>query len=157
MVPAELLGVNLMFDNDIQLMVSIFHKAYQLKGAEEGDPVKYVKTYKADIEEAGQLLGCLGLAVPDIQSPLGWKPTPALRNVAFGKADSDRAFCAFMVLRALGLVREAYDGNPPTLRLEQLLAEAYHDRRAKKGKPKELVMGVANKIFYDLKTTRSDQ
>jgi hypothetical protein len=168
-----------MLDNDIQLMISIFHKAYQLEGAEERDPMKYLMTYKSDIEEAGPLFACLGLAEPDTQSPLGWRPTPALmeiianraarfrkkldrrvtaadrvfksllRDVAFGEGHhSDRAFCAFSVLRALGLVREAFDGDVPTLQLGQLLAEAYHDRRAKRGKPKKLVMGLANKVFY---------
>ena len=43
MVPAEFLGVDLIFDNDIQLMVSIFHKAFQMEGAEERDAAKYVR------------------------------------------------------------------------------------------------------------------
>jgi len=167
-----------MFDNDIQLMVSIFHKAFQMEGAEERDPAKYVKTYKSDIEEAGQLFTCLGLAEPDTQSPLGWRPTPALMEIianraarlarpldgmvsaedrliisllcdaAFGKAHSDHPLCAIQVLRALGLVQEAYDGDLPTLQLRQLFADAYYDREAGEDKPKQLGMGEANNIFW---------
>ena len=50
-----------MFDNDTLLMVNIFHKAFQMEGAEERDPAKYVKTYKSDIEERGGIR-VLGLA-----------------------------------------------------------------------------------------------
>ena len=49
-------------------------------------PEKYVKTYKSDIEEAGQLFAYLGLAKPDTQSPLGWRPTPALLDVIAKRA-----------------------------------------------------------------------
>jgi hypothetical protein len=167
-----------MFDNDTLLMVNIFHKAFQMEGAEERDPAKYVKTYKSDIEEAGRILACLGLAELDTQSPLGWRPTPALMEIianraarlarpldgmvsaedrliisllcdaAFGKAHSHYPLCAIQVLRALGLVREAYDGDLPTLQLRQLFADAYYDREAGEDKPKQLVMGEANNIFW---------
>ena len=39
--------------------------------------------------------------------------------------------CAFSVLKALGLVQEAYRRDLPTLQLRQLFAEAYYDRQAK--------------------------
>ena len=67
-----------MFDNDTQLMVSILQEVFQLEGYEEHDPVKYVKTYEWEIEEVGQLLAYLGLAKPDTQSALGWRPTHLL-------------------------------------------------------------------------------
>ena len=70
-----------MFDNDTQLLVSIFRRVFQLEGSEERVPEKYVKTYKSDIEEAGQLFAYLGLAKPDTQSPLGWQPTLALMEI----------------------------------------------------------------------------
>ena len=149
-----------MFDNHTQLMVSIFRRVFQLVGSEERVPERYVKSYKSDIEEAGQLFACLGLAKPDTQSPLGWRPTLALMEIianravrsarpiermvsaedrliisllcdaAFGEARSHYPLCAFTVLRALGLVREAYNDDLPTLQLRQLFAEAYYDRRA---------------------------
>ena len=155
-----------MFDNDTQLMVSIFRRVFQLAGSEERVPEKYVKSYKSDIEEAGQLFAYLGLAEPDTQSPLGWRPTPALMDViakravreskpidrmvraedsliisllcdaAFGEAHKRYPLCAFSVLTALGLAREAYNDDWPTLQLRRLFAEAYYDRRAKERKPK---------------------
>ena len=70
-----------MFDNDTQLMVGIFPRVFQMARSEEHIPEKYVKSYKSDIEEAGQLFAYLGLAKPDAQSPLGWRPTPALMDV----------------------------------------------------------------------------
>jgi hypothetical protein len=79
-------GVNLMFDNDTELMVSIFRRAFQMVRSEEHVPEKYVKSYKSDIEEAGQLFAYLGLAKPDTQSPLGWRPTPALMDVIAKRA-----------------------------------------------------------------------
>ena len=89
----------------------------------------------SDIEEAGQLFACFGFGKPDTQSPLGWRPTPALMEIianraarlarpldgmvsaedrliisllcdaAFGKAHSHYPLCAFQALRALGLAR----------------------------------------------------
>jgi hypothetical protein len=165
MVLSELCGVNLMLDNDTQLMISIFRDVFQMKGSEERVPMNYVKSYKSDIEEAGQLFAVLGLAKPDAQSPLGWRPTHALLDViakravrrtklidrmvsaedrliisllcdaAFGE-DHPYPLCAFMVLGALGLVREANDGDLPTLQLRELFAEAYYDRPVKKIKSK---------------------
>ena len=70
-----------MFDNDTQLMVSIFQEVFQLEGSVEHDPVKYVKTYETHIEKAGKLFAYLGLAKPDTQSPLGWKPTHLLMEI----------------------------------------------------------------------------
>jgi hypothetical protein len=176
MVPAEFLGVDLMFDNDIQLMVSIFHKAYQLGGAEERDPAKYVKTHKSDIEEAGQLFAYLDLAKPDAQSPLGWRPTPALMEIIANRAARlarplddtvsaedrlmisllcDAAFgksrypvCAIQVLRALGLVRQAFDGDLLTLKLLRLFADAYYDRKAGEREPTRLVVKEGHNIFW---------
>jgi hypothetical protein len=128
-----------MLNDDTQLMVRIFQKVFQLEDSEERDPVKYVKTYKSEIEEADRLFECLGLAKPDTQSALGWRPTPALMEIvanrtvrrakpvhkeasaedrriiwllcdaASGEARSRYPLCAFSVLRALGLVRETHD------------------------------------------------
>ena len=167
-----------MFDNDTELMVGIFRRVFQLARSEERVPERYVKTYKSDIEEAGQLFAYLGLAKPDTQSPLGWRPTPALLDViakravrrskpidrmaraedsliisllcdaAFGEAHKRYPLCAFSVLTALGLVREAYNDDLPTLELRRLFAEAYYDRRAREGEPKQLGMGVANNISW---------
>jgi hypothetical protein len=133
-----------MFDNDTELMVSIFLKAFQLARSEERVPEKYVQRYKSDIEEAGQLFAYLGLAKPDTQSPLGWRPTPALMDViakravrrskpidrmaraedsliislicdaALGESHKRYPLCAFSVLTALGLVQEAYNDDLPT-------------------------------------------
>jgi hypothetical protein len=75
-----------MYDNDTELMVSIFRRAFQMARSEEHVPEKYVKSYKSDIEEAGQLLAYLGLAKSDAQSPLGWRPTPALMDVIAKRA-----------------------------------------------------------------------
>ena len=88
-----------MFDNDTQLMVRIFQEVFQLEGYEEHDPVKYVKSYEWEIEEAGQLLAYLGLAKPDRQSPLGWRPTHLLLDVIAKRAvrrskPLDRSVCA---------------------------------------------------------------
>jgi hypothetical protein len=156
-----------MFDNDTQLMVSIFRRVFQLVGSEERHPVRYVKTYKSDIEKAGQLFAYLGLAKLDTQSPLGWRPTHALLDViakravrrskpiertvyaedsliicllldaAFGEDREDYPLCAFEVLNALGLTRTSTEDNGeiPTRHLQQLFAEAYDDRQAKKVKP----------------------
>ena len=70
-----------------------------------------------------------------------------LCDAAFGKARSHCPLCAFQVLRALGLVREAYDGDLPTLQLRQLFANACYDREAGEDKSKQLVMGEAHNIF----------
>jgi hypothetical protein len=175
---AELPRVNLMLDNDTELMVGIFRRVFQLARSEERVPEKYVQSYKSDIEEAGQLFAYLDLAKPDTQSPLGWRPTPALMDIiakravrgakpidrmvraedsliisllcdaAFGEAHKRYPLCAFSVLTALGLVREGLNDDLPTLKLRQLFAEAYYDRQAREGKPKQLGMGVANKISW---------
>jgi hypothetical protein len=60
MVLSELPGGIPMFDNDTQLMVSIFQKVFQLEGSEESDPVKYVEKQKRQIEIPSQLFGYLG-------------------------------------------------------------------------------------------------
>src|SRR6185312_4403961 len=75
-----------MFDNDTQLMVSIFQRVFQLAGSVERVPETYVKTYQSDIQEAGQLFTWLGLAKPDAKSPLGWRPTHDLLDVIAKRA-----------------------------------------------------------------------
>ena len=79
-----------MFDNDTHLLVNIFQEVFQLRGkhddGEELDPMKYVERYKGQIEIAGQLFGYLGLAEPDPESPLGWKPTHLLLEVVAKRA-----------------------------------------------------------------------
>ena len=129
-------GVNPMMDNDTQLMVSIFRRVFQSVGSEEHVPDRYMKSFKSEIEEAGQLFAYLGLAKPDTQSPLGWRPTPALMDVvakravrrskpidravraeesliisllldaAFGEDREVYPLFAFSVLTALGFTRE---------------------------------------------------
>ena len=48
--------------------------------------MKYVEKYKRQIEIAGRLFGYLGLAKPDPESPLGWKPTHLLLEVIAKRA-----------------------------------------------------------------------
>jgi len=159
MVLAELPGVNLMLDNDTELMVSIFKKAFQCIGAEEHNSERYLKSYKSDLAEAGQIFAYLGLARPDAQSPLGWRPTDALLDIiakravrgskridrviraeeshvislfldaAFGEQRESFPLCAFTVLNALGLTRAAGGEDVPTRHFRQLFAEAYYDRQ----------------------------
>ena len=82
-----------MFDNDTELLVAIFQKVFRLiekfdEVNESGeikcvelDTATYTKTYKTQIAAAGQMFAYLGLAKPDTQSPLGWKPTPLLLEI----------------------------------------------------------------------------
>jgi hypothetical protein len=89
MVPSEFPGVHLMFDNDTQLLVAIFHEVFEPMANDEGIvfwPVKYVRVHKREIEIAGQLFAYLGLAKPDTQSPLGWRPTHRLLEVIAKRA-----------------------------------------------------------------------
>ena len=69
-----------MFDQETQRLVSIFQKVFHLSYVER-DQVKYVKRYAWHIEWAGRLYEYLGLAKPDKQSPLGWRPTPLLLDL----------------------------------------------------------------------------
>ena len=69
-----------MFDQDTQRLVGIFQKVFHLSYVER-DQVKYVKRYARHIEWAGRLFEYLGLAKPDKQSPLGWRPTPLLLDL----------------------------------------------------------------------------
>jgi len=101
----------------------------------------------------------LGLAKPDTQSPLGWRPTHALLDIiakravrgskridrviraeeshiislfldaAFGEQRESFPLCAFTVLNALGLTRAAGGEDVPTRHFRQLFAEAYYDRQ----------------------------
>jgi hypothetical protein len=71
---------NLAFDDDTRLMVSIFQKVFHLSRVER-DQVKYVKRYAGAIKSTGQLFEYLGLARPDKQSPLGWRPTLVLLDI----------------------------------------------------------------------------
>ena len=68
------------FDQDTQRLVRIFQRVFD-PGYVELDQVKYVKQSASAIESAGQLFEYLGLAVPDKQSPLGWRPTPLLLDM----------------------------------------------------------------------------
>jgi hypothetical protein len=93
MVPSELLGANLMFDNDTELLVAIFQKVFRLEErfdevddngeikCTQLDTVRYTETYKTQIAAAGQMFAYLGLAKPDTQSPLGWRPAPILLEI----------------------------------------------------------------------------
>ena len=69
-----------MFDQETQRLVSIFQKVFHLSYVERHQ-VKYVKRYARHIEWAGRLFEYLGLAKPDKQSPLGWRPTPLLLDL----------------------------------------------------------------------------
>ena len=69
-----------MFNQDTQRLVRIFQKVFHLRDVER-DQVKYVKRYAEQIKWAGRLFEYLGLAEPDKQSPLGWRPTPLLLHV----------------------------------------------------------------------------
>ena len=72
--------INRALDDDTQLMVSIFQKVFHLHHVER-DQVKYVKRYADAIKRTGQLFEYLGLARPDKQSPLGWRPTLVLLDI----------------------------------------------------------------------------
>ena len=69
-----------MFDKDTQRLVRIFQRVFNLSYVER-DQVKYVKRYAWHIDWAGRLFEYLGLAKPDKQSPLGWRPTPLLLDL----------------------------------------------------------------------------
>ena len=75
-----------MLDNETLLLVRIFQEAFQWEDSVEHDPVRYIKSYKSAIEEAGQIFAYLGLAKPDRQSPLGWRPTHLLIEVIAKRA-----------------------------------------------------------------------
>lgn len=120
-----------MYDKDIHLVVSIFQQAIQYKGHEERDQAKYVKRHATKIKDAGLMFNYLGLAEPDDNSPIGWKPTHRMMEVialraskpkssrASGKEDflieylytlsfgesKDRADFAFEFLKVIGLLR----------------------------------------------------
>ena len=72
--------INRALDDDTRLMVSIFQKVFHLHHVER-DQVKYVKRYADAIKRTGQLFEYLGLARPDKQSPLGWRPTLVLLDI----------------------------------------------------------------------------
>ena len=69
-----------MLDEETQSLISIFQKVFHLSYVER-DQVKYVKRYAGAIKSTGQLFEYLGLARPDKQCPLGWRPTPVLLDV----------------------------------------------------------------------------
>jgi hypothetical protein len=78
-----------MFDNDTQLLVAIFHEVFKPMGNDEGIvfwPEQYVLVHKREIEIAGQLFEYLGLAKPDPESSLGWRPTHLLLEVIAKRA-----------------------------------------------------------------------
>ena len=80
-----------MFDNDTELLVAVFQEVFQLEPDEgddelELDSVQYMQRHKWQIEIAGQLFAYLGLARPDTQSPLGWRPTHLLLEVIAKRA-----------------------------------------------------------------------
>src|ERR1022692_4737708 len=145
-------GVNLMFNNDIHLMVTIFQQALQFKDHEEWGHAKYVKRHETKIKDAGLLFDYLGLAEQNAKSPLGWKPTRLLMEIigkrasnpktsrvpdkddltiefllhlAFGEDTEPRGHFAFDVLTALGLMRSNDDEGcwEATSQLKVLLKE----------------------------------
>jgi hypothetical protein len=79
-----------MFDNDTQLLVAIFQEVFHPEKPHKRFyrlvPAGYVKTYKSQIEIAGQLFEYLDLAKSDPESPLGWRPTHLLLEVIAKRA-----------------------------------------------------------------------
>jgi len=60
-------------------MITIFQQVHNGDGI--CDPMKYVKRYGREIEEAGQLFAYLNLAEYDSKSYLGWRPTRRLIEI----------------------------------------------------------------------------
>ena len=147
-----------MFDNDTYLMVALFQAVLQFEDHVETEPLKYVKRHAFRIKKAGQLFEYLGLAKPDAESPIGWRPTGFLikiiaerllatkpRTIAssddldftldflcqkiFGDS-SEGVELSFETLHALGLLREDADGWRPTRQMKELARNApYEDEK----------------------------
>jgi hypothetical protein len=64
-----------MLDNDVYLVLKIFHRNLTTGPSEEFVPDQYIEKYHSYIKSAGTLFQYLGLAEPDESSPLGWRPT----------------------------------------------------------------------------------
>ena len=156
-----------MYDNDIHLMVAIFQR---LDGQEELHPAKYVKMHDCEINDAGEVLEYLGLAQPDKNSPLGWRPThllmeiigrrlsklklqqePAddeltvhlLRDAVFGDAEEPRGL-GYKLLSELGLLQVNDAGDwVATRQLQALFRGGYYRRHLQKTVAKQERLAAA--------------
>jgi hypothetical protein len=69
-----------MLNNQARLLIGFFQDAIQV-GEVEPDPARYLKRFRSEIKATGRLFEYLGLAKPDKQSSLGWKPTDRLLDL----------------------------------------------------------------------------
>jgi len=64
----------------MQYIVRILQNGFNL-GYVEPNKMKCVKRYRTAIERVSDLFAYLGLAKPDKESPLGWRPTPTMLSL----------------------------------------------------------------------------
>jgi hypothetical protein len=72
---------DLQFDAETYLLFSIYYEAYGTLKGMDGSAATYLKHFEKEISGAGQVLEWLGLATPNKDSPLGWKPSHALMSL----------------------------------------------------------------------------
>jgi hypothetical protein len=68
-----------MLDYQALLLVSIFQKAHPINPAPSAN--EYLQHFEVEIDGIGRVFKLLGLAEPNSQSELGWKPTPLLMDI----------------------------------------------------------------------------
>ena len=127
-----------MFDKDTQRLVDLFQKVFNLSYVER-DQVKYVKRYADAIKSAGQLFEYLGLARPDKQSPLGWRPTLVLLNI--------------MNKHARGKSKQS---DKPTSTLDHLLMFLLHDAIFGAGTRMYRTCPLGYEVLHELGLVRRD-
>jgi hypothetical protein len=145
-----------MLNNEAKLLIAFFQDAIQV-GEVEPDPAKYLKKFRSEINDTGRIFEYLGLARPDKNSSLGWKPTDRLLDlIAKSKAQLSKPtsksaslmeslildlmletvlgaeagnFHCYVMLR-LGLIIQHTDGDwTPSALLLKLFADSYDTRR----------------------------
>jgi hypothetical protein len=72
--------------NETNLLIAMLREAWTYHGDDQLSAPEYLKRYGHLINGAGQFLIYLGLAQPDRNSDLGWRPTPLLDGIVARKA-----------------------------------------------------------------------
>jgi hypothetical protein len=151
-----------MWTDDIRQIVALFQSRLHF-GEVIKNPIDYLKALKPELRAAGPELEFLQLAVPEKNSPFGWKPTPRLMELiaepnnrkksrrlyeadamwgllgdyAFGYGNDGGKTSVFTreLLLAVGLVQEYGDSDWVTVDLHNLFNSGYYDKREKDGLP----------------------
>jgi hypothetical protein len=72
---------DLRFDTETYLLFCIYYEANGMFKGTNGNAATYLKQFESHIRKTGQVLEWLGLANPDKNNPLGWKPSHSLMGL----------------------------------------------------------------------------